>query len=404
MNVLNNKADSVHTFYQRNKSNRVSSQLKFEKTFENKNVLTVKNSLAYFSRDIEMPSYHFGGEQTSSFSEVNYLIPGEKSEWTSGVNAVTDKFKETQPSFELKRDYNQLTLGAYVQNNFKATDKFIIESGVRLDYLLLQSPYSSSKGYLFLLPRVSFLYKFTPNLTSRLGGGLGYKAPGMFDEEAERQGLRNVMPVNFSTSKPEQSTGMNFDINYKTTFDELSMSINQMFFYTHVIHPMVLNSSLLARDTLLYENANGYLSSKGCETNVKFRLDDFSVYIGYTFIDASRNYDNVRSENPLTARHRLYFTPMYEVEKKIRIGYEVFYVSPQTLTNRDKVRDYWLMGISAEKFFKHASVFVNFENMLDSRQSRWQKMYSGSIQNPQFAEIWAPTDGFVFNVGFRIML
>lgn len=404
MNVINNKADSVHTFYQRNKSNRVSTQLKFEKTFENKNVLTVKNSLAYFSRDIEMPSYHFGGEQKSSFSEINYLIPGERSEWTSGMNVITDKFNETQPSFVLKRDYDQLTLGAYIQNNYKATDKFIIESGVRLDYLSLQSPYSSSKGYLFFLPRLSFLYKFSPNLTSRLGGGLGYKAPGMFDEEAERQGFRNVMPVNFSTSKPEQSAGMNFDINYKTTFDELSMSINQMFFYTHVINPMVLNSSLLTRDTLLYENANGYLSSKGCETNVKFHLDDFSVYIGYTFIDAQKNYNNVRSENPLTARHRLYFTPMYEVEKKIRIGYEVFYVSPQTLTNGDKVRDYWLMGISAEKFFKHVSIFVNFENMLDSRQSRWQKMYTGTIQNPQFAEIWAPTDGFIFNAGFRIML
>ena len=404
MNVINNKADSTHTYFQRNKSNRLSTQLKFEKTFENKNVLTVKNSVAYFSRDIEMPNYHFGGEQTSSFSEINYLIQGERSEWTTGINAVTDKFNEMQPSFILKRDFDQLTLGAYVQNNFKVSNKFIIESGLRLDYLALQSPYSSSKGYVFILPRLSLLYKFTPNLTSRLGGGLGYKAPGMFDEEAERQGFRNVMPVNFATSKPEQSAGMNFDINYKTNFDELSMSINQMFFYTHVVNPLVLNSSLMARDTLLYENANGYLSSKGWETNVKFHLDDISVYIGYTYIDAERNYNNVRTENPLTARHRLYLTPMYEIEKNIRIGYEVFYVSPQTLSNGDKVRDYWLMGISAEKFFKHASVFVNLENMLDSRQSRWQKMYTGTIQNPQFAEIWVPTDGFVFNAGFRILL
>jgi outer membrane receptor for ferrienterochelin and colicins len=284
------------------------------------------------------------------------------------------------------------------------SNKFIVESGLRIDYLMISSPYTSSNGNLFILPRLSLLYKFTPNLTLRLGGGLGYKAPGMFDEEAERQGFRNVMLVNFSTATPEQSAGLNFDINYKTTFDELSMSINQMFFYTQVMHPLVLNPALLARDSLLYENANGSLSSKGMETNVKLHLDNFSVYIGYTFIDAQRNYNNTTFENPLTARHRLYFTPMYEVEKNIRIGYEVFYVSPQTLTNGDKVRDYWLMGISAEKYFNHASVFVNFENMLDSRQSRWQKMYTGSIQNPQFAEVWAPTDGFVFNAGFRVML
>jgi outer membrane receptor for ferrienterochelin and colicins len=95
---------------------------------------------------------------------------------------------------------------------------------------------------------------------------------------------------------------------------------------------------------------------------------------------------------------------MYEIEKKIRIGYEVFYVSPQILTNAEKVRGYWLMGISAEKFFKHLSLFINFENMLNSRQSRWQPMYTGKIQNPHFAEIWAPTDGFIFNGGLRIQL
>ena len=404
MQVINHKADSTHSYFQRNLSNRYSTQLKFEKKMENKNVLTVKNSLAYFSRDIEMPAYHFGGEQTSSYSEVNYLIPGERSEWSMGLNATTDKFSETRPSFILKRDYSQMTAGAYVQNNFKVSDKFIIESGLRTDYLALNSPFYSGKGYTFVLPRLSLLYKFTPNLTSRLGGGLGYKAPGIFDEEAEKDGFRNVMPLDLATSKPERSLGINFDINYKMTFDELSVSINQMFFYTQIINPLILNASLLNRDTLQYENANGDLSSRGFETNLKLHQDNFSVYFGYTFIDAQRDYDHIRSENPLTARHRLYFTPMYEVEKKIRIGYELFYVSPQTLTNGEKVRDYWLMGVSAEKFFKHMSLFVNFENMLDSRQSRWQKMYTGSIQNPQFGDIWAPTDGFVCNAGIRIML
>ncbi len=49
MNVINNNTDNVHTFFQRNKSGRYSTQLKFEKTFENKTVLTVKNSIAYFN-------------------------------------------------------------------------------------------------------------------------------------------------------------------------------------------------------------------------------------------------------------------------------------------------------------------------------------------------------------------
>ena len=79
---------------------------------------------------------------------------------------------------------------------------------------------------------------------------------------------------------------------------------------------------------------------------------------------------------------------MYEVENKLRIGYEAFYVSPQTLNNGNTTRDYWIMGISAEKKFKHFSLFVNAENYLDTRQAKYQTMYSGTIQNPQFVEIW----------------
>ena len=405
MNVINNKADSIHTFFQRNKSGRYSTQLKFEKSFENKSVLTIKNSLAYFSRDIEMPAYHFGGQQTSSFSELNYMIPKDKSEWIVGLNEWGDNFKETLQSFLLKRDYNQTTIGAFIQNNLKLSEKFIIESGLRTDYLILHSPYYTNKSFAFVLPRLSLMYKFTTNLTSRIGGGLGYKAPGIFDEETETQGFRNVMPINLSTSKPEKSIGANFDVNYKTIlFDKISMSINQMFFYTRLNKPLVLNTARLANDTLDYENTKGNISSKGLETNIKFRDGNFSIYFGYTFIDAMRNYNNTKSENPLTARSRLYFTPMYEIENKIRIGYEVFYVSPQTLTTGEKVHDYWLMGISGERFYKHYSLFVNFENMLDSRQSRWQPMYTGSIQNPHFGEIWAPTDGFIFNGGIRFFL
>ena len=404
MNVINNQADNTHTFYEQDKSERYSTQFKYEKTFKDKTVLTAKNSISWFSRDIEMPSYLFSGHQTSSFSEISYLIPGEKSEWIAGINEWTDNFAETQPSFYLKRNYNQLTAGAFVQNNLKATDKFIVESGVRVDYLNMQSPYSNAKGYAFVLPRLSLLYKFSPNLTTRIGGGLGYKAPGIFAEEAETQGFRNVMPINLTKTKPEKSIGINWDVNYKMVFDELSISINQMFFYTRLNSPVIANTTQLNRDTVNYENANGYIDSKGCETNLKFRRDNFSVYIGYTFIDAQRNINGITTQNPLTAKHRLYFTPMYEVENKIRIGYEVFYVSPQTLVTGQQVRDYWLMGISAEKFFNHFSLFVNFENMLDSRQSRWQSMYTGTMQNPHFAEIWAPTDGFVCNAGFRIML
>lgn len=93
---------------------------------------------------------------------------------------------------------------------------------------------------------------------------------------------------------------------------------------------------------------------------------------------------------------------MYELEEKMRIVYEVFYVGNQYLSSHEKVRKYWFMVVSVEYKFKYFSVFLNLENFLDSRQSKWENMYSGTIQNPQFREVYTPTDGFILNGGIKI--
>lgn len=96
---------------------------------------------------------------------------------------------------------------------------------------------------------------------------------------------------------------------------------------------------------------------------------------------------------------------MYEEEEdKWRIAYELFYTGRQQLSSGEKVRDYWVMGISGERKFGHLSLFVNFENLLDTRQSRWEPMYTSSVQRPDFREIYTPLDGFIFNGGFRVTL
>ena len=396
MQVINNKADATHSFFETNNSNRYSTQAKFEKTFTNKNILTIKNSVGYFNRIIQRPSYNFEGQQVASFSEANYLIPKEKSEWNIGTNFVSDNFKQVN-TVANKLDYSNSAVGIFAQNNLKVSDKFIVESGLRLD--------ATNRNNIFLLPRLSFLYKITDKLTTRFGGGLGYKTPTIFSEETEEKAFQNINPLDFSKVSPEKSYGLNADVNYKATiFDEVNFSINQLFFYTIIKNPLVL-TPITASNNFAFENANGNIESKGFETNIKLRFKDISAYIGYTFIDATRNFNNASTANPLTAKHRINANLMYEMNEKLRIAYEVFYVGQQYLTNAEKVRDYWVMGISGEyRLNKCLSVFLNTENFLDSRQSRWETMYSGSVQNPQFREVYTPTDGFIFNGGFKMNL
>ena len=396
MRVIAGSGDATHTYFEKNKSGRYASQFKFEKRFDNKSVLTAKNSFGYFARDISLSDYEFSGMQVASYSEINYLIPGEKSEWVTGANLWTDNFIQSN-AVGLPLDYTLNTVGAFIQNNFKPTEKLIVESGLRVDY--------NNQSNAFALPRFSVMYKFTDKLTSRLGGGLGYKAPTIFSEEAETKSFRNIQPLNLASVKPEKSIGGNFDINYKAALsDEVDISINQLFFYTILTDPLVLSTTPLANGNYEFTNVSGNLTSKGFETNVKVSFEDLSLYAGYTYIIANREYNAPNTFNPLTAKHRINANLLYEYEEKLRLAFEIFYVGQQYLSNGELTRDYWVMGVSAERKFDHFSLFMNAENFLDSRQTRFDPIYTGTIQNPMFKEIYSPIDGFIFNGGFRIML
>lgn len=393
MEVLRGHPDTDHPFYELNNSQRYSTRAKFTKTFTNESVLILKNSLAYFGRDIERNDYDFSGKQYAAFTEISYMLPKERTEWIFGLSHVADDFRQPGSTAN-KLDYTSSVLGAFAQNNYNITDKFIAESGLRFDY--------TNRNQFFALPRLSLLYKFSPKWSSRIGGGLGYKTPTIFSEEGEERAFRNILPLDFSTLKPERSYGANADVNYKTTIGpELFFSINQMFFYTTITKPLVLNQ-VGNTGNYSYSNATGSIDTRGFETNVKLSYDDFSCYLGYTFTDAVRKFDGTTCINPLTSKHRINANVMYEIEDKLRLSYELFYYSPQHLSSGERVRGYWIMGASAEYTIKLVSFFINFENFTDTRQSRWGAMYSGATTDPQFKEIYAPSDGFIANTGFRV--
>jgi iron complex outermembrane receptor protein len=268
-----------------------------------------------------------------------------------------------------------------------------VESGLRADYT---KPF----GFV-LLPRLSLLFRPSQSWTLRIGGGAGYKNPSVFNEEAERIQFRNIMPVDETSAVYERSGGGNFDVNYKTTIGELGVSINQLFFYTRLNRPFVLDQS---PGVTAFSNADGFMDTRGGETNLKLTWSDFKLFTGYTFTDAKTNYSGAREWLPLTARHRLNNVLVYEREGSLKIGLEAYYFSPQRLSDNTIGRSYWIAGLMGEKLFQKFSLFINFENFTDTRQSRFGPIYSGSISNPQFRDIYAPVEGFVVNGGFKIKL
>lgn len=386
-------------YFEQNNTERLSTQFNLEHRLSEQSLLSVKNSLSFFNRNIAVPDYDFDGEQTASFSEVAYSLNREKNDWVIGANLWTDSFSERSADAVGARDYDLTTIGAFAQNTFTPAEWFVLESGLRADYVT-PSPANNTKG-LFVLPRVSALFKLSDRLTSRIGGGMGYKTPTIFTQEAEDVTFRNILPLNISETEAETSIGGNADINYNTLIGEdVTFSVNHMFFYTHLNSPLILT---LRPDNLYeFQNANGYVDTKGVETNMKFGYEWVKLFLGYTYTDARQHYNGEVTEMPLTPKHRLNTVLMLEKEDNFRIGLEAYYFSPQRLTDGSRGRDYWINGVMIEKMFERFSLFLNFENIFDTRQSRFGSIYTGSMVNPDFNEIYAPVDGRVINGGIKL--
>ena len=311
------------------------------------------------------------------FTRVTYSYHGDRSEWIGGINFVTDHFEETKLTATPLRNYEQLTTGLFVQNNLKASEKFSMETGLRGDYV---------KDYGFaVLPRLSMLFKFSSKLSSRIGGGMGYKTPTIFTEESERLLYKNVLPIDPDENEMEKSYGVNADINYRTKFadDKISFSINHLFFYTRIHDPLILESLVgTGAPTYKFKNVAGHFDSRGMETNVKLGYSDFKLFVGYTYTKAYLHEGDIKTENFLTSRHRLNNVLLYEVEEKWKIGLEAYYFSKQQLSDGATGKAYWITGFMAEKLWEKFSLYINFENFTDTRQTKFDTIYTGTIDNP----------------------
>ena len=383
--------DGIHQYTEENNSKRLSSQLVYQTQLDSVSSLEFKNSVSFFDRNLTVPDFNFDGKQTNTFTEITYNTASEKTDWIVGANLYTSNFDENDNA-PLQRDQKDVTFGAFANNIYDLSDNWILETGLRADY-------NTDFGF-FPLPRISLLYKNDSGFSSRIGGGLGYKIPDIFTEEAEYINFENVLAINKSTVDAERSYGVNFDLNYQTRLsDEIGFSINQLFYVTAINDGLLLNST--DNGLFQFENATDEIFSKGAETNIKFTYKDFRWFLNYALIDTKLNYLPGNPQKPLTAKHNAGSVLMYESEKW-RIGYETFYTGKQFLSNGTETTDFVTMGLLVMRNFKLGSVFVNFENFTDRRQSRFSPLVLPPHDNPVFPEIYAPTDGFIFSVGLII--
>lgn len=398
MNFIAGNPDFLHSYFEQNETIRNTTTFEFDKQLENESNFKLKQSLSFFDRKINIPNYQFSGLNTSVFTDASYILSKEKHTVITGLNLLYDNFKEKNNS---NLDFKSSTSGAYIQHTWDISENIKLENGLRIDNVNY-SNLNFSKNQTFVLPRISALFKFNRNWSSRIGGGLGYKIPTIFTEQTEKVQYQNILALN--NVQAEKSTGGTADINYKTTIiEDLSISVNQMFFLTQINNPLILESN---GANVYFLNASKPVVSKGFETNIKFVFkEDFKFFIGYTFTDAKAKYLTSNQFLPLLPKNKLNLTLIYEKEDNFKMGLEGYFTDKQFLYNGTQTPNFWVFGFMAEKtLLERLSVFVNFENFTDVRQSKYNSVVSGTHNNPIFDDIWTHTVGFTINGGVKLKL
>ena len=386
---------SNNHYFEANKTNRYTTELQLQKNLKDKGKVHLKNSISIFERKIEVPRYIFEGTQLSSFSEIHWSINYDQTSWIMGINLWTDKFEQSRGNDSSVLDYSLITSGFFAQNIWTLNTQWTVENGLRIDAL--------SSGELFILPKISIMYKPNASLTLRGGGGLGYKSPTVFTEDTERLHFKGIAPIDFDKINSEKSLGTNLDINYRLQFGEkLNLSTNMLLFYTKITDPLVLE---MANQEFRFIQLNGLFKTQGIELNMKWNYNKLKLFTGYTYTAAAKVFNRQEEVYPLVAKNRINNVLMYEDHGNFWIGLEAYYYSPQQLNDSSVGQSYWIMGIMSEKVIANElSIFLNFENILDTRQTAFDKIYTGDLSNPEFKDIYAPVDGFIINGGFKLRL
>ncbi len=390
--LINEGSGGIHQFSEDNSSKRINAQTVFRTQYNERKAFELKSSISLFDRLLTTPSYLFDGKEINSFTEASLSNSSVGLDWIVGANLYSNAFDEEASSSE--RDQKDIIGGVFSNITTDLSHDLIGEIGFRVDH--------AKDWGTFALPRLSLLWKPIDSFSSRIGGGLGYKIPDLFTEESARLNFQNVLAINKNELNPETSIGLNLDFNYTTVvFDQVVASINQLFYVTSISDALLLNST--SDERFVFTNASDNILSRGSETNVKLSYGDLRWFLNYAFIDTRLTYLPESPQKPLTPKHNAGTVLMYENESW-RIGLEAYYTGSQLLSSGVRTNDFIMMGLLLQKHFSWGSPYVNFENFTDRRQSKFSPETFGLHDQPEFAEIYAPTDGFIFSMGIKVRL
>ncbi len=401
MNAPDSAIGKAAPYIETNNTNRfdIATSLTWKQS-EN-NTGTLRAAATRLTRDSYFGAVPFKGTQNIRFADAQYVDKVGPHTLQIGASLQEDAFDDRTPNRALSRSYDYVDVGTWIEDEAAFGSEWSTVASTRIDH-------HNALGT-FVTPRASILFKPEPILSLRLGGGMGFKAPTIFVEDAEAIGFRNT--TLFPGIVAERAQSATFDVNcHSPLFGTIAAKFDAALFVTELDHALLANSDSLAAGAIHIQNASGPTTSRGFEFTSDLSLDELRFTASYAYTDVQQTNNNKTYELPLNPRNWLGLTLSYEDEEEgFRTGVEAYYIGEQHVEDdpfRTVTPSYWLMGALIEKAFGPFHLYLNAENLLNIRQSTYEPLFLG---NPMLGDyralpLWAPVEGRTINGGLRVVL
>ncbi|MBF7073885.1 TonB-dependent receptor [Glaciecola sp. MH2013] len=331
--------------------------------------------------------------------ESNLSGYSDRTRWVAGIAFQSERFDSEQFS---QFNYRFDTPGIFGELEHEFSDIISGSISARLDE---HSEYGSQ-----LSPRVSVLYR-PSNFNIRASYGRGFFAPTPFVEAIEAAGLSRLDSLN--DIREEKATTASVDIAYAHNSFESSVTLfsSSVDGVTELLPLSTQNNDTFDRVRLV--NNPGESRIYGSELLLRYKYEALKLTASYLYLDATESIaptgsnQGTRQRIALTPEHSAGFVAMWEEHGKFRLGFEAYYTGKQRLDNnpfRDESKSYWHLGLLGEITKGRVSYFINFENLLNIRQTKEDSLVlpNRAADGQWTTDIWSRNDGFVVNGGIRV--
>ena len=298
-NYDNNRSDYALTYYGKDNKNDYNLRMYYN-TLKKSNVTNENNAIT----DFDHTSYDtlvFEGKNSMKLNDKNTMTYG--AEWTTTNMRGTrfggggdNKYSETFAGITKAGSEKDVdTYAAYLQDEWKITDKWLLIPAVRFDHHNAFGSHTS--------PKIGTTYSFSDNSRFKVNYGKSFRAPTVYELYStmdKRMGMMNVQVLGNPDLKPEKAT--NFDIGFEAEQGKWSGKLgyyhneidnlidSDMFYQGHV--PGVG----MAVKSKYYNVGEAEISGAEAEVGYNFN-DNWNVKATYNYLDAKDKTTNARLNN-----------------------------------------------------------------------------------------------------------